>query len=306
MRGRLASLGFAAALSFRASLASAESSPKSAPRTTDELVQLYVTEVGYAGLTGLMVHDLAGQNSVTSFVVPSVGVAALAMSATAQADSAGALSLGQPQAIVTDTWLGAAIGGAWVWHFDAKSAEGEGWSPGARSGVVWAGATAGALIGAIRYELRPTPPGQAALTGSLALWGGVGAGLFRGALESDPAQRDDAASLGVAVGLEVGLILGSLYVRSFRRNPSVGYVRMMDAGAVLGAGLAGGTYALATGAELDDRATLAVALGGLFAGGFAAEFLAPKFGFARQMTFSLAPDFALAPGAAGLSARGSF
>jgi hypothetical protein len=306
MRGRLLCAGFGCALWVIAPSAAADSSLKDAPRTTDELIQLYVAEAGYAGLTGLMVHDLAGQGSVPSFVLPSVGVAALAMSATAQADSVGELSLGQPQAIATDTWLGAAIGGAWAWHFDAKSAEGEGWSRGAQTGVIWAGATAGALIGAIRYEFRPTPPGQAAFTGSLALWTGAGVGLLRGALESDPELRDDSASLGTAVGLEVGLIAGSYLARVLELEPSIGWVRMVDAGALLGAGLAGGTYVLASGDELGDRATLGVALGGLVAGSVAAGFLAPKLGFTNRVSFTVAPDFALAPGAAGLRARGAF
>jgi hypothetical protein len=103
MRSRLVCAGFSCALSLVAPRASAEPSPKDAPRTTDELFQLYVAEVGYAGLTGLMVHDLAGQDSLPSFALPSVGVAALALGATAQADSEGGLSLGQPQAIATDT-----------------------------------------------------------------------------------------------------------------------------------------------------------------------------------------------------------
>jgi hypothetical protein len=81
---------------------------------------------------------------------------------------------------------------------------------------------------------------------------------------------------------------------------------MVDAGALLGAGLAGGTYVLASGAELDDRATLGVALGGLVAGSVTAGFLAPKLGFTNRMAFTLAPDFALAPRAAGFSARGAF
>jgi hypothetical protein len=305
MRGRLLATGLSAALSLCAS-ASAAASPKSEPRTTDELVQLYAVEIGYAGLTGLMVHDLAGQDSVPSFVLPSVGVAALAIGGTLQADRAGTLSLGQPQAIATDTWIGAAIGGAWVWHFDARSANGEGWSRGAQTGVVWAGATAGALIGALRYELRPTPPGPAALTGSFALWTGAGLGLLRGALEADPEKRDDSASLGAALGLEVGLVAGSYLARALDLNPSIGWVRMVDAGAVLGAGIAGGTYALASGAELDDRGTLGIALVGLVGGSVAAGFLAPKLGFANRIAFSVAPDFALAPGAAGIRARGAF
>ncbi len=306
MRGRLLCAGFSCALSLVSPHALAEPSPKGSPRTTDELVQLYVAEAAYAGLTGLMVHDLAGEGSVPSFVLPSVGVAALAIGGTAQADSEGGLSLGQPQAIATDAWIGAAIGGAWVWHFDAKSAEGEGWSRGAQTGVIWAGATAGALIGAIRYELRPTPPGQAALTGSFALWMGAGSALFAGALEADPEKRDDRTSFGAALGLEIGIVAGSYVVRTLKLNPSIGFVRMLDAGALLGTTLAGGTYLLAADAELDDRATLGVAFGGLIAGMAAAELLAPRLGFAKHLSFTLAPDFTLAPGAAGLRAQGAF
>jgi hypothetical protein len=306
MRAQKFAMGLSLAFSLTSSLSAAAPSPDESPRTSDELTQLYVAEVGYAGLTGLMVHDLAGRGSWASFAVPSLGVAALALGGTWQADREGALSLGQPQAIVTDAWLGAAIGVAWVWHFDAKSAEGEGWSPGAQSGVVWAGATAGALIGALRYELRPTPPGRASLTGSLALWSGVGLGLLRGALEADPELRDDAASFGAALGLELGVVAGSFVARLLALEPSIGWVRAVDAGAVLGAGLAGGTYALAAGARLDDRATLGVALGGLVAGSVAAGFIAPKLGLPNRVSFTVAPDFGLAPGAAGLSAQGLF
>ncbi len=223
MRGRLLATELSVALSLFASLASADPSPKSEPRTTDELVQLYVAEVGYAGLTGLMVHDLAGQDSIPSFVLPSVGVAALVIGATVEADRAGTLSLGQPQAIATDTWIGAAIGGAWVWHFDAKSAEGEGWSRGAQSAAIWAGATAGALIGALRYELRPTPTGPSSADRKLRALDGYRPRAFaRRARGRAGKASTDAASLGTALGLEVGLIAAFVLTRARASTFSIG------------------------------------------------------------------------------------
>jgi hypothetical protein len=306
MRGSLC-LGLSLALLVRSSLAcAADTSPEQLPRTTDEVVQLYATSIAYGASAGLFVHDLAGGDSALSFALSGLGVAALGVGAIAWLDQAGSLSLGQPQAIVTDTWLGASIGAAWLWHDHATHPEEDEWSPALRSGVLLAGATAGAAIGIVRYELSPSAPGQAAFTGSIALWTGVLSSLVAGALTRDESRRDDHASLGAAVGLEVGVIIAGFLGRGLELEPTIGWVRTLDAGALLGGTLVGGAYLLASGGELQDEGVLALASAGVAAGLATAVWLAPELGFSSGVTFSVAPDFAVGGEGVGLSARGAF
>jgi hypothetical protein len=204
------------------------------------------------------------------------------------------------QLYATSVAYGASIGAAWIWHYRATLPEEGGWSPALRSGVLWGGATAGAVIGIVRYELSPSTPGQAAFTGSVALWTGVLASLVAGALTRDESRRDDRASLGAAVGLEVGLVIGGVLGRVLELEPSIGWVRTLDAGALLGGALAGGAYLLAGGGELHDQGTLALASAGVATGLATAVLLAPYLGFSSGMAFSIAPDFAVGGEGVGL------
>jgi hypothetical protein len=298
----------AATLGLPAQASSAEASSATAsaadsPRTTDELVQLYATTTGYGALTGLWLAELAGARAAHRFL-PAVGLAALGFGATAWLDGRGTLTLGLPQAIVTDAVVGFEIGLAWTLHFRSTADAGESPSAGRELTLVWGGATLGAGIGVLRYALSPSEPGRAAFTGTASLWSGALAGLTAGALTASPARRDENATRALALGLEAGVVLASLSGRWLQ--PSLGWVRALDAGALLGAALAGGSYLLVTGSALDSRGTLAAGALGMTAGLAAAAFLAPALGWPRHASFAVGPNFGLGPGTFGASARGQW
>jgi hypothetical protein len=257
------------------------------PRTRDELTQLYAAGVAYGGLAGLWVHELSGGGSPLTLLLPAAGVAALATGATAWLDHSGSLTLGLPQALSTDALIGFEIAAAWVWRFHTQAPAGDPWLSASDATLLWSGATAGLAAGAIRYALSPSTPGRAAFTGSMTLWMGALSGLTTGALTSVDSQRDDRASLATAVGLEVGVLASSLLGRWL--DPSVGWVRALDAGAAVGTVLGGGTYLLATGAALDDRTTLALGAAGMAAGLASATFLAPRLGLPRGLSIGATP-----------------
>lgn len=279
--------------------------PKSQPRTTDELVQLYATGVGYAALSGWWVRELGDGHSVLGVVLPAAGVSALAVGATTWLDHSDGLTLGLPQSIATDTLIGFEIASAWVWRADTQASAGHEPSSTRQMTLLWSGATVGAVVGAARYALSPREPARAAFTGSMTLWTGALSGLVAGALTPHEAARDDNASLSAAIGLEAGVVLSSFLGRWL--DPSIGWVRALDVGASLGATLAGGVYMLVGDGSIDDRTTLALAAAGLTTGVASAVLLAPRLGLPRAAEgLSLGPDFALGSNGVGVSLRGLF
>ncbi len=268
--------------------------PAAARRTSDELAQLYAASVAYGGLTGVWVHELGKGSSPLSLLLPAAGAAALGAGATAWLDHAGAWPLGLPQALVTDSLIGFEIAAAWVWRSHAQGPAGEPWLSAGRATLLWSGASAGLAVGMLRYALSPSGPGRAAFTGSVTLWTGALAGLTASALTPASALRDDHASLATAIGLEAGVLLSSLLGRWL--EPSIGWVRALDAGATLGALLGGGGYLLGTGSGLGARGTHALAAAGLAAGLGGALVLAPRLGLPMSLSASAVPAFTAAPG----------
>lgn len=273
-------------------------------RSTDELVQLHVTSAGYGMLTGLWLHELSDGDSAWTLTVPAAAVGTLSVGAITWLDRSPGLSFGLPQAIVTDAFIGFEIASAWVWHFRTANGPTDEWSAAQETTLVWGGTTLGASVGVLRYALSPSPPGHAAFTGSVTLWSGALSGLLAAALTSESSQRDDNASQATALGLEAGVILGS-YAGRFLR-PSLGWVRALDAGALLGGVLFGGTYLSASGRSVDDRAAMAIGAGGIGAGLLCAALLAPKLGLPRASSFVIRPDIALGEGTNGVSIHGAF
>lgn len=274
--------------------AGARQSPKELPASVDERVQLYAAAAGYGALSGYWVHELSGGEGWATWVLPGVAVGATGVAAVAWLDHEDRLRWGQPQALVTDASIGTGIAALWVWHDRARRPASEGWSPALQGTLLWSGATAGALLGALRYELSPSPPGQATFTGSVALWSGALAGLVGGALTPDDGAREANASLAAALGTEGGVILGAWLGRVLRPEAgwSVGWVRALDAGALLGAVAIGGGTAWATGDGVTARTTLAAAAGGAVLGGAAAITLAPRLGLPRGSAWTLSPEIA--------------
>lgn len=271
------------------------------PRTTDELAQLYVAGVAYGGLAGLWAHELGGERSPLTLLLPAAGVATLTSGVTWWLDHSGALTLGLPQALVTDSLIGFEIAAAWVWRFHTQGPAGDPWLDAGDATLLWTGATAGLAAGIVRYALSPSTPGRAAFTGSMTLWTGALSGLTAGALTRSAAQRDNRASLATAIGLEAGVLLSSFLGRQL--EPSIGWVRALDAGATLGTVLGGGTYLLATGGAPDDRAALALSAAGMAAGLACAVFLAPRLGLPRSLSVGATPGLRFAEDGTGSRPR---
>lgn len=280
--------------------------PELLPASVDERVQLYGVALGYGAASGYWIRELAGSTHWSAWVLPGAGTAAVAVGAVAWLDAQDAWTYGQPQAIVTDTLVGTGIAALWVWHDRERNPPDGTWSPAVQATLLWSGATLGAAAGWLRYHLSPSPPGQAALTGSTALWSGALSGLTAGALTAKDDTRARNLSLAAALGMEGGVILGSWLGRALRPAGgwSIGWVRTVDAGALLGAVAAGGTTALLTGKDLDSRPTLGAAAAGLAAGGLTAAWLAPALGWPRGGNLRVVPE-ASATGL-GLKLTGDF
>lgn len=246
--------------------------PERNARSADELTQLYALGLGYSGLGACFSHDLGARPA--SAGLTGLTLAAGTLSATALADHAELWRYGLPQAIVSDATLGFGIGAAWVWHEHERHDQAERSSPATQSGLLFAGATVGGALGAVRYALRPSPPAQAAFTSSLALWSGVTSALVTAAL-TDADQRAQSGSLALALGLELGVVSASLTRRVFR-PASIGWVRWVDAGALLGAAVGAGTRSWVSETRLDERPALACASAGLVGGALAAVVTAPR------------------------------
>lgn len=257
-------------------------------------MQLYALGLAYGGLTGLWVHELGGGGSPLGLLLPAAGVAALTTGTTAWLDHSESWTPGLPQALVTDSLIGFEIAAAWVWRFHTQASPGAPWLDTGSATLLWSGATVGLAAGVVRYALSPSLPGRAAFTGSMTLWTGALSGLTAGSLTRSAPLRDDRASLATAIGLEAGVLLSSLLGRWL--DPSIGWVRALDAGATLGAVLGGGTYVLASGAALHDRTTLAFGAAGMAAGLASAVILAPRLGLPQGLSVSATPGFG---GAAG-------
>lgn len=280
--------------------------PSDAEATLDERVQLYALTAGYGAVTGYWIHELSGGESWSPWVLPGAGVTALSAATVAWIDQGPGFRLGQAQAIVTDTWIGGGIAGLWLWHDAAREPPDGRWSPALRGTLLWAGATLGAVIGVVRYELSPSPPGNAAFTGSVTLWSSALGGLLGGALTSDPDARETNASRAAALAAEGGLVLGSWLRRALEPEGgwSIGWVRAVDGGALLGAVAGGAAGALLSGDDLGEPIPLASAAGGLVVGGFLGGWLAPRWGLSPDAGYALVPE--MTPERAGLALYGVF
>ena len=273
------------------------------PATPDETLQLHVTAAGYGALTGVWLAELADSGPMAQWVA-GFGAAGLGLGTIAWIDSSRSLTFGLPQALVTDAMIGLEIGAAWAWRFHAQADAAHEPTVARQLTLLWGGATAGAALGALRYALSPSDPGRAAFTGTATLWAGAVSGLLAGALTERRSARDDNASLALAFGLEGGVILASFTGRWLQ--PSLGWVRALDLGAVLGGSIAAGGYALISSSALDDRTTLAAGAVGIGAGLVGAALLAPRLGLPRDTGLVFTPDLALGSGRLGVSASGAF
>jgi hypothetical protein len=96
--------------------------------------------------------------------------------------------------------------------------------------------TVGAVAGGVVGSAYGTTPGRASLMGSAAMWSGLVAGTFAGAIT----KRSDTALLSSAIALNAGAVLGAL--AGAEVSPSIARVRFIDLGGLGGGLLLGGLY----------------------------------------------------------------
>lgn len=214
-------------------------------RTNDELTTLYATAIFYGLGTSAWLALQVESGNVAGALVPFAALAPAAVGVVAMADSYRPLRRGIPHAIAAGMYLGFGEG-LWLAGFQqayaSKHAGVERWGPQRASTALWltatAGGFAGALIGAIH---RPTP-GRVSFTASAAIWSGAIGAFAAHAINPNDSERGQYTYLAGALAYNAGLLAGIVFGPVIA--PSVKRVRYTDLGALAGALVAGGCYAL--------------------------------------------------------------
>jgi hypothetical protein len=228
-------------------------------RTTDELSVLYTTAFTYGVGTSTWFVLQAKPSSFPTALLPFVAITAASVGGVAIADGYRPFRLGVPMAISAGTLLGT-MEGIWLSAYQAAVAERrdtDKWGAPTVATALWAGASAGGIIGGIVGMLRQPTPGQVSFTTSGALWGGIVSSLLAGASESQTDYRAERAFAFGGVGYNVGLL--AAFIASPHQMPSVARVRLVDLGGLAGGLLGAGGYALVAGEDPSPRATMGAA-----------------------------------------------
>lgn len=140
--------------------------------------------------------------------------------------------------------------------YASKHAREERWGPQLASTAVWLSDTAGGLAGALIEAVNRPTPGRVSFTASTAIWSGTLAAFAAHALQPNDSERAQSTYLVGALAYNAGLLAG--IVAGPVIAPSVKRVRYTDLGALAGALLVGGGYALLVD-DADSRAGLGLA-----------------------------------------------
>jgi hypothetical protein len=239
-------------------------------RTGDELAVLYTTALFYGlGTSGWLALQLQPQ-TFGGALLPFAVLTPAAVGIVALADSYRPLRHGIPHAIAAGLYLGFGEGLWVVGYQHAYATQHDGvarWRSESVSTALWAGSTAGALIGGLVGALRRPTPGRVSFTASAGIWGGVLSSIAASAIEPERRRRGETAYFVGAIGYNVGLLAGLVFGPEVA--PSVSRVRFIDLGGLGGALLGAGGYALIAN-QRDSRGSLAAAsIGGVLGLGFA-------------------------------------
>lgn len=240
-------------------------------RSTDEIAVLYLNSVVYGIGTGAWLAVQTEPDSPAGFILPSLAFAGASAGTVALIDSGRPLRYGVPQSIVSGMYIGLSEGLVWAFWNQAQTDRQDEWSEQTIATLIWGSATAGAVLGGVIGTTSGTTPGRASFIGSAALWGGLIASFGVGALHEENYAQDDAALLGGAIGLNIGVVGGLLAAGPV--SPSIGRVRFLDLGAIGGGLLFGGLYLSAAGDGSDARAALGLTALGMASGLGTAWFL---------------------------------
>jgi hypothetical protein len=250
-------------------------------RTSDELTVLYTSAFVYGLGTSTWVVLLTQPRNFALALVPFAAFTTSAVGGVAVIDDYRPFRRGVPHSIAAGLFLGS---GEAVLAVGLQHAGASRHNPASRWGTsdvataVWAGATAGGVVGgAIGYWREPTP-GRVSFTTSVGIWSGLITGFAGAALDARDRARAETGFAAGTVGYNLGIVGGVMVAPLLA--PSVARVRFGDLGTVAGGLLAGGTYAIAT----QEHATVR---GGL---GFAALGAASGFGLTWWLTRGMPGD----------------
>ena len=268
-------------------------------RTTDELVLLYLTSVGYGLGTGAwfdVVADVQGSDIVWAPLL----LAGASAGGVAALDNVGdGLKYGVPQSITSGLLIGLMEGVTWTAWNQARVRFDDEWSSETSASVVWGVTTAGAVGGGLVGHYVGTTPGRALWVQSTAMWSGLVLGMAAGSLGTD--NPDDVGLLTGAVALNAGALAGILTAGDV--SPRAARVRFIDLGGISGALISGGLY-VALGGE-DGQAALAITSAGTLTGLGSAWYFTR--GMSKDETLPVAVTFAPTErGGALLTAVGTF
>lgn len=230
-------------------------------RSTGEIAALYGVAISYGIGTGGYLAVLNESTSRAGVFLPMLGLAAGSVGAVYLADHPKPLRYGTPTAIGAGLSLGLLEGTLWTGYYQAQATALDELSGKAMATLIWAPATAGAVIGGVLGEQVGTTPGRAALTAQAGSLSAAFTGLVLSTALWDDRKIDDFALLGAALAANAGAVGG--YFLGRETSPSQGRVGWLSVGALGGAS----TVALLDLAFLDDfRLFGATTAAGLAAG----------------------------------------
>lgn len=222
-------------------------------RTGDELSLLYSTAFIYGFGTSAWLALQTEPEHFAGAVLPFAVLTTASVGGVALADGYRPLGRGVPQAISAGFYLGF-VESVWVVGTQHSVATRRGyghWNSARVSTVLWSGATAGAITGALVGDTLRPEPGSISFVTSSALWGGIVAGLAGAGLQPGTDRRGETAFIAAGAGFNLGLGAGLFFVP--KEPPSVARVRVTDVSGLGGALIASGAYAAFAGEESNRR-----------------------------------------------------
>jgi hypothetical protein len=205
-------------------------------RTTDEIAILYTNAILYGLYAGIVLDAWTDANSPGSAILPPLALAGASVGIVAILDCSVRLGYGVAQSMVSGMYVGFEEGIAWtLWH-EASVQRSSEFGAKASMALILGLGTVGAVAGGVVGSAYGTTPGRASLMGSAAMWSGLVAGTFAGAIT----KRSDTALLSSAIALNAGAVLGAL--AGAEVSPSIARVRFIDLGGLGGGLLLGGLY----------------------------------------------------------------
>jgi hypothetical protein len=278
-------------------------------RSTDEITLLYTSSFIYGVGSGVWFLLETKPDSALTATLPFAALTAAPVVAVATIDGYKRFGRGVPHSISAGMYLGLGESIWLVGYQGSRAARtgGSKWEPESVAGVLWGGATLGAVLGGALGSSLVTTPGRVSFTASTTLWAGTITGLIGGAIGKDDAGRSERAYGIGGIGYNMGLAGGILFAGDV--SPSVARVRIVDLLGLTGGLLGAGSY-LTVSKNSDVRVAEGLAAGGaaigLAAGWIATSGMKKETPDAPSQRVIVQPSISPAFGGATLGAAGVF